>query len=170
MLLATYFVIKHIGAKEVKTIVEKGELYIDYMVNRSEKPSCLAKILGVFQVQMKQNETVKSHYIIMEDIFYGKTISKTYDLKGSRRNRMSKEEHIFLDSNYINQMRDHPVYIDKASQLSKSLFSISIKFKTNFKYCIMQFTMIPIFFRHIRSLTIHYWWVLTKRMTSFTLV
>lgn len=127
------FVIKHIGAKEVKTIVEKGELYIDYMVNRSEKPSCLAKILGVFQVQMKQNETIKSHYIIMEDIFYGKTISKTYDLKGSRRNRMSKEEHIFLDSNYINQMRDHPVYIDKASQLSMLLFSIRIKFKTNFK-------------------------------------
>ena len=116
------FVVKHIGAKEVKTIVEKGEMYIDYMIN-SDKPSCLAKILGVFQVQMKQNEAIKSHYIVMEDIFYGKTICKTYDLKGSQRNRMSKEEHIFLDSNFINQMRDHPVYIDKASQLGKRLFS-----------------------------------------------
>ena len=110
------YVVKHIGVKEVKTIVEKGDLYVEYMMG--DRPSCLAKIFGVFQIQMKHKEALpKSHYLIMEDIFYGKKITKTYDLKGSRRNRMSKEEHIFLDSNYINQMRDHPVYIDKASQL-----------------------------------------------------
>ena len=58
----------------------------------------------------------------MKDIFYGKKIEKTFDLKGSRRNRMSKEEHIFLDSNFINRMRDHPIYIDKSSQLG--IFSV----------------------------------------------
>ena len=80
----------------------------------------------------------------MEDIFFGKEVSRTYDLKGihgpaltcrsrlrvalyqshflgSKRNRMSKEDNIFLDMNYINHMRDNPVYIDKASH-SGALF------------------------------------------------
>ena len=38
---------------------------------------------------------------------------------GSKRNRMSKEETIYLDSNFLNHMRDDPIYIDKASHLSK---------------------------------------------------
>ena len=38
---------------------------------------------------------------------------------GSKRNRMSKEDNIFLDMNYINHMRDNPVYIDKASHSGK---------------------------------------------------
>ena len=32
---------------------------------------------------------------------------------------MSKEDNIFLDMNYINHMRDNPVYIDKASHSGK---------------------------------------------------
>ena len=61
------FVIKHIGVKEVKTIVDKGSLYVDYVISnqKSDKTSCLAKIYGVFQIQFKHNEA-KSHYLVME--------------------------------------------------------------------------------------------------------
>jgi len=36
---------------------------------------------------------------------------------------MSKEDNIFLDMNYINHMRDNPVYIDKASHSGKLVTS-----------------------------------------------
>ena len=54
-------------------------------VNSSKKPSCLAKIFGAFNIHIKSNSTKKEiqlSFIIMEDIFFGKDVSKTYDLKG----------------------------------------------------------------------------------------
>ena len=81
------FVIKNISQKEVKTIVDNGAEYVSYMTESitTKKPSCLVKIFGAFNIHIKSNSTKKEiqlSFIIMEDIFFGKDVSKTYDLKG----------------------------------------------------------------------------------------
>ena len=81
------FVIKNISQKEVKTIIDYGAEYVSYMTESiaTKKPSCLAKIFGAFNIHIKSNSTKKEiqlSFIIMEDIFFGKDVSKTYDLKG----------------------------------------------------------------------------------------
>ena len=55
---------------------------------------------------------------LMTSMTFGKRPLILYFV-GSKRNRMSKEDNIFLDMNYINHMRDNPVYIDKASHSGK---------------------------------------------------
>lgn len=47
-------------------------------------PSCLSKVLGFFQITMA-NEW-KGDIIIMEHVFYEKTLSRAFDLKGTGRN------------------------------------------------------------------------------------
>ena len=84
------FVIKNISPKEIKTIVEVGPLYIDYVKESvdNNRPSCLGKIYGAFHVHIKSKEGTKfqQDFICMEDLFYGKSVSKKYDLKGKRKN------------------------------------------------------------------------------------
>ena len=80
------FVIKNISPKEIKTIVEVVPLYVDYVKEsmKNEQASCLGKIYGAFHIQIKSKEGTKiqQDFICMEDLFYGKVVTKKYDLKG----------------------------------------------------------------------------------------
>ena len=64
----------------------------------------------------------------MEDLFWDKpAVNKIYDLKGSQRNRLTKEsgsktQHgqiVLLDSNYLSSMTDSPIYLNKSAYLGK---------------------------------------------------
>lgn len=53
-------------------------------------PSLLCKILGVYTVRFDNKETGKKgteNVVVMENIFYERSVSRTFDLKGSSRAR-----------------------------------------------------------------------------------
>ena len=73
--------------------VKNAESYFEHMacVIFKNYPSVLVHILGVFQISW-QNETGKKKFptryvIVMPNLWYARTIDRTFDLKGSQRNR-----------------------------------------------------------------------------------
>ena len=111
-----------------------GPKYVDHIIDTLEmvKPTSLVKIFAVFQVVVKthqRNLASKCDYIVMEDLLWNKPeVSKIYDLKGSQRNRMTKEKEssksefsVLLDSNYLASMANSPIYLNKSAYLGKFL-------------------------------------------------
>ena len=56
------------------------------MDRTTKKPSVIAKLLGFFTVELKNLETgaiqSKADLLVMENLFYDRKISQTFDLKG----------------------------------------------------------------------------------------
>ena len=53
-------------------------------------PTVLCKILGIYTVRYDNKETSKKsseNVVVMENIFYQRNITKTFDLKGTNRSR-----------------------------------------------------------------------------------
>ena len=64
-------------------------------------------------------------YVVMEDLFWKKGSIKTvYDLKGSQRNRLTKEtshqgQKVLLDTNYLSSMVESPIYLNQSANLGR---------------------------------------------------
>lgn len=74
----------------------------------NQLPTVLAKILGVFRISFKSQSSGRNKrmdVLVMENIYYNKTITEQFDLKGSLRNRMvetsSGKNTVLLDENLI---------------------------------------------------------------------
>jgi len=53
----------------------------------------------------------------MENLFYKRTITKIFDLKGSMRNRHSSDQNsILLDEDLLELMYEHPMCVDQKSK------------------------------------------------------
>jgi 1-phosphatidylinositol-3-phosphate 5-kinase len=67
-------------------LIELGPSYFRYMDKTTKKPSVMAKLLGFYTVKVKNMETgaiqSKADLLIMENLFHGRKISQTFDLKG----------------------------------------------------------------------------------------
>lgn len=65
---------------------ETAPAYFAYLDSTASKASVLAKLLGYYTVEIKNTETgsvqAKADLLVMENLFYGQAISKTFDLKG----------------------------------------------------------------------------------------
>ena len=58
-----------------------------------QKPTALAKIIGVYKVGYRNpvtNTAQKQDLLVMENLFYKRKMSQVFDLKGSIRNRHVK--------------------------------------------------------------------------------
>ncbi|MCU0401283.1 MAG: hypothetical protein MUE75_09785 [Algoriphagus sp.] len=73
-------------------------------------PTTLVKILGVYRLGYKNtqnNSGSKMDVLVMENLFYGRRISQKFDLKGSVRNRLAKDnskmeaDYVLLDENLL---------------------------------------------------------------------
>ena len=79
---------------------------------QTKLPTLLGKIVGVYRVSFKNNTTgsaIKTSVLVMENLFYCRTITDRFDLKGSVRNRLvnleeldSEGEIVLLDENLLN--------------------------------------------------------------------
>lgn len=71
---------------DLQVLIELGPSYFRYMDKTAKKPSVMAKLLGFFTVELKNLETgavqSKADLLIMENLFYERKISQTFDLKG----------------------------------------------------------------------------------------
>ena len=86
-------------------------------VEKGEK-TLLAKIVGVFKIAFKNSTTgqgMNLEFLVMENLFFGKEVSKSYDLKGSVRNRLMAEAEgavdgqVLLDENLIRVSCESPL-------------------------------------------------------------
>lgn len=99
------FIMKQISRTELNSFLDNGIAFFDYYskVLFQKLPSLLVKIFGVYRITFTQKgKQVKYDVIIMENLFYSKNITKTFDLKGSERNRYQKDSSsVLLDENLL---------------------------------------------------------------------
>ena len=90
------FVLKEVSRVELLSFLEIGHSYFEYVASSlyHELPIVLVKLLGVYRLSYHDNKgkPVKKDVIVMDNLFYNRNISRTFDLKGSTRNRYQKTE------------------------------------------------------------------------------
>jgi 1-phosphatidylinositol-3-phosphate 5-kinase len=93
-------------------------------------PSVIAKMLGFFQVSIKNPQTgtdVKLDLLVTENLFYDRVPSRIFDLKGSMRNRKiqstGEQNEVLLDENMVEFIYNSPLF---AREHSKKLLRASV--------------------------------------------
>ncbi|TQV96383.1 hypothetical protein V2A60_003206 [Cordyceps javanica] len=93
-------------------------------------PSVIAKMLGFFQVIIKNPITgtdVKLDLVLMENLFYDRSPTRIFDLKGSMRNRKiqstGEQNEVLLDENMVEYIYESPLF---AREHSKKLLRASV--------------------------------------------
>ncbi|KAG7390357.1 hypothetical protein PHYPSEUDO_008185 [Phytophthora pseudosyringae] len=146
------FVIKHISSTEMQSFLGCLAGYFRYMASIyfDGRASLLSKTVGLYQTTITRKDSGQKtvQYIcVMENAFYQKQLTRTYDLKGSSRNRFAKprptldvpqngtSNRVLLDGNFLEFTKGHPVgvlaedheFILKAVQHDTAfLYSINI--------------------------------------------
>ncbi|PNY28008.1 1-phosphatidylinositol 3-phosphate 5-kinase FAB1 [Tolypocladium capitatum] len=93
-------------------------------------PSVIAKMLGFFQVIIKNPVTgtdIKLDLLITENLFYDRSPTRIFDLKGSMRNRKiqstGQQNEVLLDENMVEYIYESPLF---AREHSKKLLRASV--------------------------------------------
>ncbi|XP_020573339.1 1-phosphatidylinositol-3-phosphate 5-kinase FAB1A-like [Phalaenopsis equestris] len=117
------FIIKQIKKTELDSFLKFGPQYFKYLFFSldSGNQTCLAKILGIYQVrQFRNGKEVKTDLMVMENLLFGRNISCKYDLKGAIFSRYisnaNDSDKILLDGNFIEDMRMSPIYVGKKTK------------------------------------------------------
>lgn len=114
------FVIKSLSTVETQAFLRFAPDYFDYMSKClfHNLPSAIAKILGVYQVAIKDPVTgvdLNCFLQVMENVFYEGPSNRMFDLKGSMRNRKAhstgQENEVLLDENLLDYLSQAPVYV-----------------------------------------------------------
>jgi 1-phosphatidylinositol-3-phosphate 5-kinase len=145
------FILKSLSAIETQSFLKFAPDYFDYMSKClfHNLPSALAKMLGFYQVVIKNPATgTDLNYFlqVMENVFYeGPQPSHMFDLKGSMRNRRvqatGEADEVLLDENLLDYISAHPIYVRAHSN---SLLVSSIQNDTLFcsKQNVMDYSLI----------------------------
>lgn len=117
------FIIKQIKKTELDSFLKFGPQYFKYLSFSLDSGSqtCLAKILGIYQVrQVRNGKEVKIDLMVMENLLFGRNISRKYDLKGAVFSRYvstaSDPDIVLLDENFIEDMRMSPIYVGRRTK------------------------------------------------------
>ncbi|KAK4423472.1 putative 1-phosphatidylinositol-3-phosphate 5-kinase FAB1C [Sesamum alatum] len=114
------FIIKQVTKTELESFDEFAPEYFKYLTDAlsSGSPTCLAKVLGIYQVSVKHARTAKEtkmDLMVMENLFFERSISKVYDLKGSARSRYNSDttgaNKVLLDMNLLETLHTNPIFL-----------------------------------------------------------
>nr|XP_043626802.1 1-phosphatidylinositol-3-phosphate 5-kinase FAB1B [Erigeron canadensis] len=121
------FIIKQVTKTELESFIKFAPAYFKYLSESigTGSPTCLAKILGIYQVitkHMKGGKEMKMDVLIMENLLFGRNLTRLYDLKGSSRSRYNPDSSgsnkVLLDQNLIEAMPTSPIFVgNKAKRL-----------------------------------------------------
>ncbi|THF98647.1 hypothetical protein TEA_007705 [Camellia sinensis var. sinensis] len=121
------FIIKQVQKTELESFEEFAPQYFKYLTDSlsSGSPTCLAKVLGIYQVTVKHlkgGKETKMDLIVMENLFFKRSISRVYDLKGSSRARYNEDttgtNKVLLDMNLIETLRAKPIFLGSKAKRS----------------------------------------------------
>ncbi|BFG17183.1 hypothetical protein CerSpe_034570 [Prunus speciosa] len=121
------FIIKQVTKTELESFQEFAPEYFKYLTDSlgSGSPTCLAKVLGIYQVTVKHlkgGKETKMDLMVMENLFFKRNISRVYDLKGSARSRYNSDttggNKVLLDSNLLESLRTKPIFLGSKAKRS----------------------------------------------------
>ncbi|XP_015888945.3 1-phosphatidylinositol-3-phosphate 5-kinase FAB1B [Ziziphus jujuba] len=114
------FIIKQVTKTELESFIKFAPAYFRYLSESisSGSPTCLAKILGIYQVSTKHvkgGKECKMDVLAMENLLYRRNVTRLYDLKGSSRSRYNADtsgnNKVLLDQNLIESMPTSPIFV-----------------------------------------------------------
>ncbi|KAF2304224.1 hypothetical protein GH714_028660 [Hevea brasiliensis] len=121
------FIIKQVTKTELESFIKFGPAYFKYLSHSisTGNPTCLAKILGIYQVSskhLKGGKESKMDVLVMENLLFKRNVVRLYDLKGSSRSRYNPDtsgsNKVLLDQNLIESMPTSPIFVgNKAKHL-----------------------------------------------------
>ncbi|PKU87387.1 1-phosphatidylinositol-3-phosphate 5-kinase FAB1B isoform X1 [Dendrobium catenatum] len=121
------FIIKQVTKTEIESFIKFAPEYFKYLSESIDtgSPTCLAKILGIYQVATKHlrgGKEMKMDVLVMENLLFGRTVKWLYDLKGSLRSRYNPDANgnnkVLLDQNLIEAIPTSPIFVgNKAKRL-----------------------------------------------------
>ncbi|CAI9785435.1 unnamed protein product [Fraxinus pennsylvanica] len=121
------FIIKQVTKTELESFETFAPKYFKYLTDslRSGSPSCLAKVLGIYQVIIKypkSSKETKMDLMVMENLFFKRSISRVYDLKGSARSRYNSDakgtNKVLLDTNLLETLCTKPIFLGSKAKRS----------------------------------------------------
>ncbi|KAJ9151812.1 1-phosphatidylinositol-3-phosphate 5-kinase FAB1 [Pleurostoma richardsiae] len=125
-------IIKSLSPIETSAFLRFAPAYFNIMAEAlfHELPSVIAKMLGFFQIIIKNpvtNTELKLDLLVMENLFYDRIWSRLFDLKGSMRNRKiqstGEQNEVLLDENMVEYIYESPLF---AREHSKKLLRASV--------------------------------------------
>ncbi|KAK9697410.1 hypothetical protein RND81_08G036000 [Saponaria officinalis] len=121
------FIIKQVTKTELESFIKFAPAYFKYLSESisTGSPTCLAKILGIYQVtskHLKGGKESKIDVLVMENLLFRRNVTRLYDLKGSCRSRYNPDSSggnkVLLDQNLIETMPTSPIFVrNKAKRL-----------------------------------------------------
>ncbi|PIA43254.1 hypothetical protein AQUCO_02000589v1 [Aquilegia coerulea] len=121
------FIIKQVTKTELESFIKFAPEYFKYLSESisTGSPTCLAKILGIYQVtakHLKGGKELKMDVLVMENLLFKRNLTRLYDLKGSARSRYNPDSSgsnkVLLDQNLIEAMPTSPIFVgNKAKRL-----------------------------------------------------
>lgn len=121
------FIVKQVTKTELDSFEDFAPVYFKYLTDSlsSRSPTCLAKILGIYQVSVKNlkgGKETKMDLMVMENLFFNRSISRVYDLKGSARSRYIEDTEgtnkVLLDMNLLETLRTKPIFLGSKAKRS----------------------------------------------------
>ena len=113
------FVLKSLSPIETQAFLRFAPAYFRFVSEYffHELPSCIAKMLGFYQVIIKNPATgVEFNWflVVMENLFYDRAPTRIFDLKGSMRNRRiqstGEQNEVLLDENMVEFIYESPLF------------------------------------------------------------
>ena len=113
------FVLKSLSPIETQAFLRFAPAYFRIMSESlfHELPSVIAKMLGFYQVIIKNPNTgVEFNWflLVMENLFYDRSPTRIFDLKGSMRNRRiqstGEQNEVLLDENMVEFIYESPLF------------------------------------------------------------
>ncbi|XP_010261690.1 PREDICTED: 1-phosphatidylinositol-3-phosphate 5-kinase FAB1B-like [Nelumbo nucifera] len=121
------FIVKQVTKTELESFIKFAPEYFKYLSDSigTGSPTCLAKILGIYQVtskHLKGGKESRMDVLVMENLLFGRNVTRLYDLKGSSRSRYNPDSSgtnkVLLDQNLIEAMPTSPIFVgNKAKRL-----------------------------------------------------
>lgn len=121
------FIVKQVTKTELDSFEEFAPQYFKYLMDSlsTGSPTCLAKVLGIYQVTVKHPKSgkqTKMDMMVMENLFFRRNISRVYDLKGSARSRYNADttgkDKVLLDMNLLETLRTRPIFLGSKAKRS----------------------------------------------------
>lgn len=126
------FVLKSLSPIETQAFLRFAPAYFRIMSESlfHELPSVIAKMLGFYQIIIKNPITgIEFNWflLVMENLFYDRSPTRIFDLKGSMRNRRiqstGEQNEVLLDENMVEFIYESPLF---SREHSKKLLRASV--------------------------------------------
>ena len=117
-------VLKSLSPIETQAFLRFAPAYFNIMAEAlfHDLPSVIAKMLGFYQIVIRNPATgteIKWDVLVMENLFYDRSPTRIFDLKGSMRNRKiqstGEQNEVLLDENMVEFIYESPLFAREVS-------------------------------------------------------